>query len=115
MTRRLGYDARELQGVRFKVARSCKSCKFTGYSGRLAVFELLVLDEMVKDALIAHKTSYEIRRISAGSTGLVTLLEDGIHKALRGQTTLEEVMRQLPRLAKPRPLAELRRLLGEEL
>lgn len=115
MARRLGYEIRELQGIRFKVARSCKSCKFTGYSGRVAIYELLVLDESVKDALIAHKTSFEIRRISAASTGLITLLEDGIHKALRGQTTLEEVIRQLPRLAPPRPLAELRRLLGEEL
>jgi type IV pilus assembly protein PilB len=114
-TRRLGYEVRELQGARFKVARSCKLCKFTGYMGRIAIFELLVLDEMIKDALIAHKTSYEIRRISADSTGLVTLLEDGILKALRGQTTFEEIIRQLPRLAKPRPLAELRRLLGEEL
>ncbi len=78
-------------------------------------FELLILNEMVKDAILSHRSSYEIRRISAESTGLVTLLEDGIQKALRGQTTFDEIIRQLPRLAKPRPIAELRRLLGDEL
>jgi type IV pilus assembly protein PilB len=77
------------------------------------VFELLVLNELVKDALIARKVSYEIRRISSESAGLVTLLEDGILKAANGMTTFEEIMRQLPRLSKPRPFAELRRLQGE--
>ncbi len=81
----------------------------------LRFFELLILNEMVKDAILSHRSSYEIRRISAESTGLVTLLEDGIQKALRGQTTFDEIIRQLPRLAKPRPIAELRRLLGDEL
>jgi len=113
--RRLGYESRQLQGVRFKVGRGCGACNFLGYAGRVAVFELLVLNELVKDALIAHKTAYEIRRISADSTGLVTLLEDGIHKALRGQTSFDEIIRELPRLAKPRPPEELYRLLGEGL
>lgn len=79
----------------------------------MPVFELLVLNEMVKDALIAHKVSYEIRKISAESAGLVTLLEDGILKAACGMTTFDEIMRQLPRLSKPRPFSELRRLQGE--
>jgi type IV pilus assembly protein PilB len=47
------------------------------------------------------------------STGLVTLLEDGIYKAAQGRTTLEEVARELPRVGKPRPLAQLLRLLGD--
>ena len=112
--RRLGYESGDPREFRFKVGRGCRSCDFTGYKGRIAVFELLVLNEMVKDALIAHRTSYEIRRISTESTGLVTLLEDGIQKALQGHTTFDEIIRQLPRLAKPRPLADLHRLLGDE-
>lgn len=111
--RRLGYKAEDLKGVVFKKGLGCKRCRFTGYRGRVPVFELLVLNELVKDALIAHKVSYEIRKISSESAGLVTLLEDGIIKAANGMTTFEEIMRQLPRLSKPRPFAELRRLQGE--
>lgn len=114
-TRRLGYGVGEAQGLSFKVGRGCAGCNFLGYSGRVAVFELLVLNEVVKDALIAKRTSYEIWRISAESSGLVTLLEDGIHKALRGQTTFEEILRELPRVAKPRLPEELHRYLGESL
>jgi type IV pilus assembly protein PilB len=75
------------------------------------VFELLILNEEVRSAIIEQKTSQEIRTISIASTGLVTLLEDGIIKAAAGLTTIDEMLRSLPRLQKPRPLAELRRLL----
>ena len=111
--RRLGYKADELKGVAFKKGRGCKKCHFSGYRGRVPIFELLVLNEMVKEALIARKTSYEIRRVSSESAGLVTLLEDGIIKAAAGLTSFEEIMRQLPRLSHPRPYSELRRIQGE--
>jgi hypothetical protein len=45
--------------------------------------------------------------ITLEPTGLVTLLEDSIRKAVRSQTSFNEIIRQLPRVAKPRPLAEL--------
>ncbi len=111
--RRLGYQGHDLKDVTFMAGRGCPSCRFTGYLGRIGTFELLVLNELVKDAILARKTSYEIRRISLETSGLVTLLEDGIMKASKGITTVKEVLRHLPRLHKPRPLAELRRLLGE--
>ena len=111
--RRLGYSNEALKEVTCKLGRGCMHCRFTGYHGRLGVFELLVLNEMVKDAILGRKTSYVIRRISLETSGLVTLIEDGLVKAARGDTSLQEVIRQLPRLHKPRPIQELRRLLGE--
>jgi type IV pilus assembly protein PilB len=111
--RHLGYEPREMPGLLFKIGRGCPQCRFRGYNGRVAVFELLVLNEIVKDAIIAHKTSYEIRRLSVESTGLVTLLEDAIHKASKGLTSYEEIIRQIPRLSKPRPLQLIEQLLGE--
>jgi type IV pilus assembly protein PilB len=111
--RRLGYDARDIQGHTFRKGRGCPKCRYKGYAGRVAIFELLVLNEVVKDSIIDRKTSYEIRRLSIDSTGLVTLLEDGIYKAVKGLTSYDEIIRQLPRLSKPRPVGELRRLLGE--
>ena len=62
----------------------CAVCPHTGYKGRIAVFELLVLDAAVRDAILTHKKSHEIRMISRSSTGLVSLLEDGIAKASAG-------------------------------
>ena len=55
----------------------------------------------------------EIRKISIESTGLVTLLEDGIYKAACGLTTIEELLRCLPRLQKPRTVEELKILMGK--
>ena len=110
--RRLSYGTHDLQGAHLSMGRGCTQCRFTGYRGRVGIFELLVLNEMVKDAILNRKTSYEIRRISLETSGLVTLIEDGIVKAARGETTLQEILRHLPRLHKPRPLHELNRILG---
>lgn len=110
---RLGYLPADLgANTEFKHIVGCRECRYTGYRGRLGVFELLVLDELVKDAILQKKTSYEIRRICLQSTGMVTLLEDGIAKAANGETTVSEVLRHLPRLSKPRPLSEIKRHLG---
>lgn len=109
---RLGYKRQDLDGTAFKQGRGCAECRHTGYQGRVGVFELLVLNTMVKDAIIQKCTSHEIRRISLETSGMVTLLEDGLARAARGETTLAEVFRFLPRLDKPRPLAEIKRLVG---
>lgn len=77
------------------------------------MFELLLLDELVRNAILARKMSQEIRTIALGANGLVTLLEDGIVKAAAGLTSLDELLRCLPKLHPPRPLSKLQRLLGE--
>jgi len=110
---RLGCTAADLRGAVFKKGRGCSECKQTGYSGRIGVFELLVLDGLVRDAILGQRTSYEIRSISIEHSGLVTLLEDGLVKAAAGITSIEELLRCLPKLSPPRPLAEIRRLSGE--
>ncbi|CAB1074733.1 Type II secretory pathway, ATPase PulE/Tfp pilus assembly pathway, ATPase PilB [Olavius algarvensis Delta 1 endosymbiont] len=109
--KRLGYTPRDIRGATFRKGHGCSQCQYTGYSGRIGVFELLILDEHVRSAIIDQKTSQEIRLISIETTGLVTLLEDGIVKAAAGLTTIDEIIRNLPRLQKPRDLGELRRLL----
>ena len=109
----MGYAPKNLEGATFKVGRGCPKCDHTGYRGRLAVFEMLVLNEPVRDAILERKTSHQIRQVSIESTGLVTLFEDGLSKAAEGVTTIEEAIRCLPRLLKPRPLAEINHLLGK--
>ncbi len=111
--RRLGYTHGDLAGADLQIGRGCTACRFTGYKGRVGIFELLYLNDDVKEAVLERRTVQEIRRISIESSGLITLLEDGIAKAALGKVSLPEVMRRLPRALKPRPLHELRRLLGE--
>ncbi|MDH3453508.1 MAG: ATPase, T2SS/T4P/T4SS family [Desulfuromonadales bacterium] len=111
--RRLGYTHGDLAGADLQIGRGCTACRFTGYKGRVGIFELLYLNDDVKEAVLARRTVQEIRRISIESSGLITLMEDGIAKAARGKVSLPEIMRRLPRILKPRPLHELRRLLGD--
>ncbi|MDD2309053.1 MAG: ATPase, T2SS/T4P/T4SS family [Desulfuromonadaceae bacterium] len=109
---RLNVSANDLVGSEFKLGRGCKACRFSGYRGRVGVFELLVMNEMVKNAILDKKSSYDIRKISIETSGMVTLIEDGLVKGARGEISLKEIITDLPRLGKPRPLAELRRILG---
>lgn len=111
----IGCTPESVQGARFAIGDGCSTCHFTGYKGRVAVFESLVLSEAVREAILERKTSAQIRRISVETSGLVTLLEDGLVKAADGQTTLAEIRRTLPRLSKPRNLQELRRLTGSNV
>jgi len=109
---RLGVGAEELSGGTFLKGRGCPLCNQTGYKGRIGIFELLVLDNLVRDAILDNRTSYEIRNLSIENAGLVTLMEDGIVKAAAGITSIEEVLRCLPKLTTPRPLPVLQRLCG---
>ncbi len=111
--RKLGYSTRDLRGAVFLKGKGCEACNFTGYKGRTAVFEMLVMNEQVKDAILNNNSNYHIRRISVETSGLVSLLEDAVTKAAMGLTTVEEILRIIPKTMPPRPLTELKRLLGE--
>ena len=111
----LGYSPKDISNANFQKGFGCDKCAYTGYQGRLAVHETLVLNEPVRDAILEKKTSYQIRNISIESTGLVTLMETGIAVAATGATTIDEVLRCLPRLQKPRPLTIIQNLLGLQI
>ena len=111
--RRIGCEFDQMRGAAFSKGQGCSHCRFTGYRKRVAAFEVLVLNDPVRDGLIEGKTSHEIRRICKETTGMVTLFEDGFHKAALGITTVEEILRCLPRFHKPRSYEELARLLGK--
>jgi len=109
---RIGYSTQDLGDTTFYSAKGCKECRHSGYSGRLGAYELLVLNQQVKDAILQNKSSYEIRRISFETSEMTTLLEDGLLRASLGLTSLQEVLKHLPRIEKPRPMQELKRLAG---
>jgi len=109
--RRLGYAGNELDGHAMRIGRGCPECRHTGFKGRLAIFELLVMDPQIRDAIISRRSAFEIRQL-AREGEMLSLLEDGIVKAARGLTTVSEIVRMLPRFDKPRTLQELRHLSG---
>jgi len=80
----------------FSVQRSkspCEMCAGKGYSGRLGLFELLIVNDELKDMIMHGATSTEIARAGRASGSYRTLLEDGIDKIKMGLTTPEEVLR----------------------
>ncbi|MFN3266391.1 MAG: ATPase, T2SS/T4P/T4SS family [Deinococcales bacterium] len=89
--RRLGVTEERLVGRTIVKGVGCSKCNDSGYKGRMAIHELLIVDDHVRKAIIEHKTSTEIRQIAREKSGLVTLMEDGLEKALSGKTTLEEI------------------------
>jgi len=85
-------DAAEFAHTRFYRGRGCESCNYTGYRGRTAIHEIMVMTEELRD-LVLKKTSSEHIRELAREQGMRTLREDGFLKAQRGDTTLLEVSR----------------------
>lgn len=72
--------------------KGCDACNGSGFMGRIALHEVLVVDEAIKEAILRKGTSTEINKI-AKNNGMVTMTEDGLEKALNGITTIEEVLR----------------------
>jgi len=79
-------------GLRFVQGRGCQSCHYTGYKGRIGVFELLVLDRPLADALRRHDTD-EFSRLAYQANGFKTLGAMALDYAAQGQTSLAEVIR----------------------
>jgi type II secretory ATPase GspE/PulE/Tfp pilus assembly ATPase PilB-like protein len=70
----------------------CDACRNTGYKGRQAIYEVMIIDETFHAAIIDEAPTTELEQI-ARAGGMKTMLEDGVGKALDGLTTVEEVLR----------------------
>ncbi len=81
-----------LSGAQFNKGAGCEKCLQTGYFGRTGIFELLVVDDDIKELVIKRSPSHVIQE-AAIERGMSTLREDGLRKALTGLTALEEVCR----------------------
>jgi type IV pilus assembly protein PilB len=75
----------------FLRGRGCNYCNQKGYRGRIGIFELLKMTSALREMTFNREPTQQIRRI-ARKNGMRTLLEDGVQKACRGLTTLEEVL-----------------------
>ena len=90
--RRLGISEDRIKGAKIVKGAGCDRCSNSGYKGRMAIHELMVVDEHVRKAIIEGKTSTEVKAVAREKSGMRSLMEDGIEKALQGSTTLEEIV-----------------------
>lgn len=88
---RAGVKVEELKGRQLYRAVGCPNCMNTGYTGRVGIHEFLIMDEELRAIVMKNVDASAVKRASMAK-GMMTLREDGIQKALRGITTLEEVM-----------------------
>jgi type II secretory ATPase GspE/PulE/Tfp pilus assembly ATPase PilB-like protein len=92
------YSEEEIKQLEFEneyvfyKGMGCKSCGFTGYKGRIGIFELMEFDDEIKNAIMGGINADKIEDIAV-KNGMTTMLENGVEKALSGITSLEEIIR----------------------
>jgi type II secretory ATPase GspE/PulE/Tfp pilus assembly ATPase PilB-like protein len=90
--RKLGYPAAELPTAKFWHGAGCDECRGSGYTGRLGIYELLVVTEDLRPLILNRSAASTIAQ-KAVSQGMRTLRHDGWKKVREGITTVEEVLR----------------------
>ena len=90
--RNIGISPEMLQGRKVYRGRGCPSCLNTGFRGRSGIFELMILDENIKNLILKTPDANVIKR-QAINQGMTTLRQDGARRLLEGVTTVEEVFR----------------------
>jgi general secretion pathway protein E len=79
-------------GVRLFRGRGCLQCAGSGFRGRVGIFEVFQIDDDVRRMIMERRDGAVIRE-AAVAAGMKTMFQDGLAKALLGDTTLEEVFR----------------------
>jgi type IV pilus assembly protein PilB len=83
----------DIRGKSFYRGRGCTNCNNTGYKGRLAICEIMTLDDEMREMIMAH-ASTNLLRNAARKRGMRTLRESGLMGIYEGITTIEEVVKQ---------------------
>ena len=74
-------------------AVGCERCEHTGYRGRLGIYEMMVMDESLREMTFRGEPGVRLREYAFHSGGMSTLLQDGARKVLSGKTTIQELLR----------------------
>ena len=83
----------QLEGKKFYRGKGCEKCNRSGYKGRLGIYELLIMNDEMRDMIIRNASTEELRE-AARRNGMVTLRESGMESIFMGQTTADEVIRE---------------------
>jgi len=82
----------KLEDAKIFRGKGCAKCNSTGFFGRTAIYEILIVDELTKEMILKKASSDQIKRLAL-SRGMRTLRQDGWRKTIAGITTFEEVIR----------------------
>lgn len=91
LVRKIGLADRT--DITFYHGTGCKHCHYTGYKGRAGIFELMVLNEAIREEIMKKATTDTVKK-EAAKAGYRPMREDGIAKVIAGITTIEEVLRE---------------------
>lgn len=87
------FSEKQLQDLKFFHGKGCDTCQKIGYKGRIGIYEIMTMNHEIEQLIMGgHVSEYDMRRVSE-KHGMVTMLQDGVLKALEGITSLEEVFR----------------------
>ena len=76
----------------FYQGSGCDKCDHSGYRGRIGIFEVLEINDDIRDAIVRKADAGEIKEMAI-KNGMTAMIEDGLQKALAGITTIEEILR----------------------
>ncbi|AMV31150.1 Type II secretion system protein E [Pirellula sp. SH-Sr6A] len=93
MLTELGVSDEELRKHKFYRGRGCDNCNNTGYKGRIGLFELMIMNDTLRDMIMENATTDDLRR-KAQSFGMITLSDYGRQFVFQGLTTAEEIVRE---------------------
>lgn len=82
----------DVQTVRLYKGKGCQLDHSTGYEGRIGIFEVLLMNDEIRDAITKRQDSSIIKQIAV-KYGMTTMIEDGLSKVKQGITTIEEIIR----------------------
>lgn len=83
----------DLDNLKFYTGKGCPECNGTGYSGRIGIYEIFVIDKEIEKAILAEEVAeYKMEELAINQ-GMITMAQDGLLKALDALTTVEEVFR----------------------
>ena len=88
----IGFSPEEAAKITPLKGKGCMSCSETGYKGRVALYEVMLIKENIKEAILQGGSVIELRELGR-KNGMKTLREAGLQKIREGMTSLEEIMR----------------------
>jgi type IV pilus assembly protein PilB len=88
----VGFSADDVKALKTYKGKGCMACSDTGYKGRVALYEVMLIKDNVKEAILQGASALELRELGR-KNGMQTLREAGLQKIREGMTTVEEILR----------------------
>ena len=89
----IGLKEEDIAGKEIYYGRGCNKCNGTGYKGRVAIFEIMLFNDEIRD-LIMNRASTNVLRVAAQKAGMVPLRTNGLTALFNGITTIDEVVKE---------------------